>query len=561
MKSAGGYGMSYAVIHMQKIKMGGVRGIQNHNERIKESHTNPDIDYSKSSQNKIIDNQPDDKTYYNRIRDRIKDLDLPKAVRKDAVTMCGFICTSDKAFFEKMTPEQQDQFFQESYNFLKERYGEKNIVAATVHLDETTPHMHYYMVPVTTDGRLSAKDIFTKTELQRLQTEYHRHMKSEGFDLDRGVSSDRKHLDVQEFKLETKKQEIAKTRAELDKLQEVKTFVSIDVEKGALGYSTKDVEELKKLAEAQRLEKYELEQTIRKHESKIVSLEYDLKNAQKKVDDIKPLISELETLKNENRALQIYLDHNPQAMKELEKHMSFKKQVHAEGKALAELKKKYVELSSYEVSHHRAMQSNRVEYGKSLIDISNLEKRQKYIQELESKLSQLQGQRKEIGEISLKNAFKGAERKTLDYSIEQHANSLKQATDDLQTVYGIPPEQIEDFIKNLQARAEELVITIKEQEQTENKLHAVKTKTLNDYKYYKAKTGLYSEPYRNIVDEKIKHISADYNVDKELKTLSKADIQDISERLPDGLKGKFQKQIQDHPAKTKIQTMDLGRSI
>ncbi|NLH96319.1 MAG: hypothetical protein GX477_03140, partial [Clostridiaceae bacterium] len=42
--------------------------------------------------------------------------------------------------------DQQEKFFQESYKFLKDRYGEKNIVAATVHYDETTPHMHYYMV-------------------------------------------------------------------------------------------------------------------------------------------------------------------------------------------------------------------------------------------------------------------------------------------------------------------------------------------------------------------------------------------------------------------------------
>lgn len=212
--------MSYAVIHMQKIKMGGVKGVQNHTDRLKESHTNPDIDYSKSYLNKQLDPYSSEKTYYNRIRDRIKELDLPKAVRKDAVTMCGFICTSDKAFFEKLPQQEQDRYFKESFDFLKNRYGEKNLVGCTVHYDETTPHMHYYVVPVTKDGRLSAKDIFTPVELKQLQTDYHKHMTGKGFDLERGRSSDRRHMDVQTFKEQTgyydrQKEELEKTALEL----------------------------------------------------------------------------------------------------------------------------------------------------------------------------------------------------------------------------------------------------------------------------------------------------------------------------------------------------------
>ena len=42
--------------------------------------------------------------------------------------------------------------------------GIENVINATVHMDEATPHMHLGIVPVTEDGRLSAKDIFTKTD-------------------------------------------------------------------------------------------------------------------------------------------------------------------------------------------------------------------------------------------------------------------------------------------------------------------------------------------------------------------------------------------------------------
>lgn len=214
--------MSFAIIHMQKIKTGGIRGIENHNERLKESKTNPDINPEKSNLNKTLHNENNDKTYYNRVKERIKELQLPKAVRKDAVTMCGFVCTSDKEFFDKLPQIDQDRFFKESHDFLKDRYGEKNIIASTVHYDEKTPHLHCYIVPVTEDGRLSAKDIFTRTELRKLQTDYHSHINQKGFDLERGISTDgkRKHIDTQELKIQTKQKEIENIKTELDITQD-----------------------------------------------------------------------------------------------------------------------------------------------------------------------------------------------------------------------------------------------------------------------------------------------------------------------------------------------------
>lgn len=213
--------MSFAVIHMQKIKTGGVKGVNNHNERLKISRTNPDIDYDKSYLNKNLYEGDKDKTYYNRIRDRIKELNLPKAVRKDAVVMCGFICTSDKKFFDGLTQSDKDRFFKESYNFIKRRYGEKNIIAANVHYDEKTPHMHCFITPITKDGRLSAKKIFTRAELKELQNAYPKYMKEKGFNLERGIDAQgkSKHLDTQEFKLQTKQQEITKEIDNISKLE------------------------------------------------------------------------------------------------------------------------------------------------------------------------------------------------------------------------------------------------------------------------------------------------------------------------------------------------------
>ena len=59
-------------------------------------------------------------------------------------------------------------FFQESYEVLSKRYGKENVISAIVHLDETTPHMHFNLVPLR-DGKLSSKAIFDREELRTLQ--------------------------------------------------------------------------------------------------------------------------------------------------------------------------------------------------------------------------------------------------------------------------------------------------------------------------------------------------------------------------------------------------------
>ena len=43
-----------------------------------------------------------------------------------------------------------------TYELLKTQFGEENIVSATIHVDETNPHLHFDFVPVH-DGCLSAK--------------------------------------------------------------------------------------------------------------------------------------------------------------------------------------------------------------------------------------------------------------------------------------------------------------------------------------------------------------------------------------------------------------------
>ena len=87
--------MSYLVLHMDKFKRESLRGIQSHNRRERRSHSNPDIRSEKSGENYEL-HQPEVRDYARTVQTRIESLNLPKAVRKDAVVLCGLIVTSDR---------------------------------------------------------------------------------------------------------------------------------------------------------------------------------------------------------------------------------------------------------------------------------------------------------------------------------------------------------------------------------------------------------------------------------------------------------------------------------
>ncbi len=76
-------------------------------------------------------------------------------------------------FVDSEAKVEQYNFFSDCYKFFAERYGEENIIAAVVHNDETTPHMHLNLMPVTKDGRLCSKQLFDKPQLQQLQTDFY----------------------------------------------------------------------------------------------------------------------------------------------------------------------------------------------------------------------------------------------------------------------------------------------------------------------------------------------------------------------------------------------------
>lgn len=203
--------MSYLVARMQKMKVGNLGGAYRHNERVFENHSNKDIDTSRSHLNYELTDRDRSVSYEKQIKDYVNEKKSSKrAIRKDAVLCDEWIITSDKDFFERLEQEQTRAFFETAKNYFAERYGLENIAYASVHLDESTPHMHMGVVPMV-DGKLSSKAVFTREELKAIQEELPKYMNEQGFELSRGqLGSDKKHLSVADYKAKIGKEALNK---------------------------------------------------------------------------------------------------------------------------------------------------------------------------------------------------------------------------------------------------------------------------------------------------------------------------------------------------------------
>ncbi len=281
---------------MQKVKGNGVTGMQIHNQREKESDTNTDIEKDRSHLNYDLEN-PSSIDYHEKIKGMIDErVDQSKRkVRKDAVKVASFMITSDKDFFDRIGEKEEKRFFEVARNFIGERYGKDNIAYAMVHKDEKTPHMHLGMVPITEDNRLSAKDFFgKKQQLHQLQDDFHAHMQEHGFDLERGISSDRKHLDTAKFKLQTVQEKVNELESELTEKQQEKGQVEASIE--AIQTELKDL--------TSSVEHSKLVEQVEYKESGLIGPK-TVKLASSDFDNIKTLAKVSETLKTQNNAIYV----------------------------------------------------------------------------------------------------------------------------------------------------------------------------------------------------------------------------------------------------------------
>lgn len=228
--------------------------------------------------------------------------------RSNSVVALDAIYTASGDFFKGKSNEENDQFFRDCLRFHQRKFG--HVVSAVIHYDETTPHLHILSVPLTQDGRLSAREIVgNRANLSRMQTEFFEQV-GKGYGLERGVQMDgqekKKHITAQEWQLRQVKQEKA---AELEELGAIKHS-----KKSARERSTRAREQAEQQqAENSRLraveseirERMEQEQTTAEQLTELnQKARQELKEVKKQLEVYKPYLTraeqrELEELEEE----------------------------------------------------------------------------------------------------------------------------------------------------------------------------------------------------------------------------------------------------------------------
>lgn len=180
--------MSFAILRVEKIKVfGGIgkhidrghKGVAHSPENADESRAKNNIHWNQKGEffkQKEWLKETRDKPLYKRVKERIKEgYKIEKTIRKDAVKALEYLMSSDHFTMTKIAndPEAFKEWVKTNKQFLEERHGKENIVSISCHFDELTPHIHAVVVPLTIDGRLSAREFVNgKKMLSETQTRY-----------------------------------------------------------------------------------------------------------------------------------------------------------------------------------------------------------------------------------------------------------------------------------------------------------------------------------------------------------------------------------------------------
>lgn len=201
----------YCIMRTEKRKRQDIGGLQRENNRTATEYNNqvqPGMDILN------VDLLHSD----NWMQDIQQEIDRAGArTRSNSVVALDTIYTASGDFFKGKSNEENDQFFRDCLEFHQRKFG--HVISAVIHYDETTAHMHVISVPLTRDGRLSARDVIgNRTQMRRAQTEFYEQV-GRGYGLERGVQQDgpetAQHITAQEHRLREVQQE---TQRELDRL-------------------------------------------------------------------------------------------------------------------------------------------------------------------------------------------------------------------------------------------------------------------------------------------------------------------------------------------------------
>lgn len=160
--------------HLAKYTLNSAQMLFHHNLRHQDrtgeyvSYHGSKIDITKTHLNYRLDPNADPNEF---ITQRLSEIKVQK--RADVKVYCSWVLTVP----QNLPQEKHKEFFESAYRFFSADYGAENIVMASVHLDETTPHMHLGFVPVVREKKnqkklgqekVSAKELLTRTYMKNL---------------------------------------------------------------------------------------------------------------------------------------------------------------------------------------------------------------------------------------------------------------------------------------------------------------------------------------------------------------------------------------------------------
>lgn len=303
----------FCIMRTEKRKKSDLSGIQKENTRTATEYNNkvaPGMDIF----NVVL------KESNNWLQDINKEIQAAGAkARSNSVMALDTIYTASPEFFQERTNAENDKFFQDCLKFHNEHFG--HIISAVVHYDETTPHLHVISVPLTKDGRLSARDVIgNKAKMSKTQDQFFEQV-GRSYGLERGIHMDgqekKEHISAQEHELREIRQKIARGQEELEAIEHSEESARIRAQefKQKAAELQKQIEQLQEERNNQHKSLLKLTKAKCKAQKEVKKLNYTIKDKQTEFDaitaDIKQASENLEEISGylsraeQNRAQEI----------------------------------------------------------------------------------------------------------------------------------------------------------------------------------------------------------------------------------------------------------------
>lgn len=210
--------MGYTVLHLSKAK-GADTGMTGHIER----KVNPkNVEESRTHLNKELIEFPEGITSRTQaIEHRIKTAGIKRKITPDQVRAIRIMLSATHEDMKRIEQEGRlQEWCRDNINWLCDTFGKENVVAATLHMDEKTPHIHATVTPIVKGEprkarerktpakkkykkkkdavRLYADDVMSKQKLTQYQDSYAKAM--EGYGIERGIrGSEASHITTQQY--------------------------------------------------------------------------------------------------------------------------------------------------------------------------------------------------------------------------------------------------------------------------------------------------------------------------------------------------------------------------